>query len=81
VSLRGEPSVYASSPEVQWSFCGTCGTLVAYRRKTRGDEIDLTTATLDNPEGFAPTIELWTQHKLPWVRLNPDLPHRLGATE
>ena len=62
-------------------FCGQCGTLVAYRRDTRPNEIDLTAASLDVPDDLGPTIEIWTEDKISWVRLNDDLPHRLRVTE
>lgn len=81
VTLTGDPSIYASSPGVEWIFCGTCGTLVAYRRDTRPGEIDLTAASLDAPDDFPPAIEIWTEDKISWVRLNDDLPHRLRVTE
>ena len=81
VSVTGEASLYSSSPGVEWIFCGNCGTLVAYRRDSRPDEIDLTAASLDEPDDLPPTIEIWTEDKLSWVRLNDDLPHRLRVTE
>ena len=28
---RGQPNEYASSPDVRRSFCGTCGSPIAYR--------------------------------------------------
>lgn len=81
VALRGEPSVYSSSPGVEWLFCGNCGTLMAYRRASRAGEIDLTTISFDEPEAFAPTVEIWTRDKLSWVPLNETLPHRLEVKE
>ena len=39
------------------------------------DTIDVTTATLDRPEQFPPTREIWIEHKVPWATLNPDLRH------
>jgi hypothetical protein len=81
VTITGEASRYSSSPGVEWMFCGNCGTLVAYCRDSRAGEIDLTTASLDAPDALAPTIEIWTQDKLSWVRLNDDLPHRLRVEE
>ena len=81
VFTRGEPATYSSSPGVTWMFCRNCGTLVAYRRESRPGEIDLTTASLDEPDGFAPEVEIWTRDKLSWVRLDADLPHRLALSE
>jgi hypothetical protein len=39
------------------------------------DTIDVTTATLDHPEQFPPTREIWIEHKVPWATLNPSLRH------
>jgi hypothetical protein len=78
---HGETSIYSSSPGVEWVFCRNCGTTVAYRRDTRSTEIDITTASLDDPDAFAPTVEIWTQDKIPWVRLNDDIPHMLRVDE
>jgi hypothetical protein len=36
---------------------------------SRPGEIDITTATLDRPEDFAPTRDVYSEEKLPWVDL------------
>jgi hypothetical protein len=39
-------------------------------------------ATLDRPEEFPPTREIWIEHKVPWETLNPSLRHYpKGSTE
>jgi catechol 2,3-dioxygenase-like lactoylglutathione lyase family enzyme len=57
--LRGRLASFQSSPPVTRSFCGECGTPIAYRHLDAPDAIDLTTATSDDPECFAPTREIW----------------------
>ena len=57
------------------SFCGGCGTPIAYQHDDSPETIELTTATLDEPERCAPTREIWLEHKLPWTPLDPLLVH------
>jgi hypothetical protein len=73
---QGEISEYSSSPGIYWGFCGTCGSLVAYRRDSRPEHRDVTTATLDDPDAFPPTVEIWTGEKIAWATLDPALPHK-----
>jgi len=47
---------------------------LTYQRDTEPDTIDVTTASLDSPDDFAPTREIWIAHKLAWERLNDTLP-------
>jgi hypothetical protein len=65
--VKGEPVRFASSPAVMRSFCGHCGTPLSYQTERRPDEIDLTIATLDDPEAFPPTREVFSEQKLSWV--------------
>jgi hypothetical protein len=74
--IKGEISEYSSSPGIYWGFCRDCGSLVAYRRDSRPDHRDVTTATLDDPDAFPPTVEIWTGEKIGWETLDPELPHK-----
>jgi len=71
----GEPLRFASSPGVTRSFCGRCGTPLAYQTCDSPDTIDITTATLDRPDAFPPAKEIWLEHKVSWVPVNEALPH------
>jgi hypothetical protein len=73
--IEGEPEAHRSSPPVVRTFCGRCGTPLTYRHDDSPETIDITTATLDRPELFAPTREIWIEHKLPWVKADPDREH------
>jgi hypothetical protein len=74
--LSGELSWYSSSPGICWGFCGTCGSLVLYWRDSRPDHTDITTASLDDPDALAPTVEIWTEAKIAWERLNEAIPQK-----
>ncbi|WP_116091533.1 GFA family protein [Sphingomonas crusticola] len=78
--LQGEVREYSSSPGIFWGSCATCGSLVTYRRDSRPGHRDVTTATLDDPEAFPPTVEIWTGERIGWEMLNPDLPHKLRSS-
>lgn len=75
VFLAGKPNALQSSPPVTRRFCGECGTPLTYEHAGDPDAVEITTATLDNPETFPPTKEIWLAHKVPWVATNPDLEH------
>jgi hypothetical protein len=67
-------TLHASSPKVSRGFCATCGTSITYAHDARPGEIDVTIATLDDPEHVAPTRHIWLIDKLPWVEINDALP-------
>jgi hypothetical protein len=64
---HGEPARFHSSPPVEHTFCGRCGTSLTYRSEERSHEIDVTTGSLDDPEAFPPTKEVFPEQKLSWV--------------
>jgi hypothetical protein len=41
--IQGEPARFRSSPPVERTFCGRCGTSLTYQNADRGHEIDITT--------------------------------------
>jgi hypothetical protein len=38
------------------------------------ERMDVTVASLDDPNTFPPEAAIWTEDKLPWVKLDPSLP-------
>ena len=74
--LSGFPAAYSSSSGLEWLFCHDCGSLVAYRRSSRPDHMDITTGTLDDPNLYPPAVEIWLDHKIDWETLDPSLPKR-----
>ncbi len=73
--VADEPTRFSSSPAVVRSFCGKCGTPLTYQHDDSPDTIDVTTATLDLPDAFPPTKEIWVEHKLAWALSSEHLPH------
>jgi hypothetical protein len=76
----GTPVRHRSSPNVIRTFCGTCGTALTWQHDEQQDTIDITSATLDCPDAFAPTREIWIEQKLAWQTLDTGLPHYLRSS-
>lgn len=69
-----KPMEYPSSPGVVRSFCGRCGTPIAYANASRPAEIDLTLGSLDDANALAPVDHIWMQDALAWDRPTDGLP-------
>ena len=65
----GTPKRYRTDTGAFRTFCGDCGTSLTYERDSRPGEIDITTGSLDDPEKFAPTKDVYADEKLSWVPL------------
>jgi len=70
--LSGTPAVFHSSPGVTRQFCDRCGTALTYATERHPDMIDITTASLDYPDDYPPTAEVWLEHRLSWQPVSPD---------
>jgi hypothetical protein len=64
--LSGHPRIYRSSQGVVRQFCGICGSQLFYATSSSPANIDVTTASMDNPKLFPPTAEVWLEHRMPW---------------
>ncbi len=61
------PAQFVSSPPVIRTFCGKCGASLSYTHGQRPEEIDVTTGSLDDPEAFPPTEQVFSEFKLSWA--------------
>lgn len=71
IALAGDPTRYASSPGVTRGFCPVCGTSISFQISP--DSIDVTIASLDDPEAVVPDRETWLDHRVSWAATNPAL--------
>ena len=55
------------------SFCGTCGSPVAYQTEKLPDEIHFHAALLEDPTGFEPNAHYFFGEHLDWLKLDDDL--------
>lgn len=73
----GRMTLHASSPGVERGHCAECGTSITFF-ETGAATIDITLASLDDPEGLTPTREIWLSHRLAWEAVDEG---RAGAVE
>ena len=71
--LSGSTSFFLSSRDVVRRHCGQCGTPLTYENSSSPNTIDITTASLDDPNACPPTMEVWLEHRLNWQIANRDL--------
>jgi hypothetical protein len=65
--VSGNPAWYRSSAKAERGFCPTCGTPLFFRSSLLTGEIDITTASLDDPALVPPRDQIYTSTKIPWV--------------
>jgi len=71
--VSGEPTWYESSDLVKRGFCGQCGSPIVYQRN-EADFLVIWMGTLDQPKAYEPQAHYWTDSKIAWVDIHPDLP-------
>ncbi|CAG9001432.1 MAG: hypothetical protein CENE_03452 [Candidatus Celerinatantimonas neptuna] len=75
--LQGSPVVYRSSNGFQREHCPICGTQLTFKDVIHPVNIDVTIASLDEPEHIAPDHHIWMQSNIPWFHLADHLPVRV----
>ena len=78
---RGKPRRYASSATAERSFCPTCGTSLTFEARALPDEVDVTLASLDDPQALPPRDHLYTITRVRWLKISDGLPQFPGARE
>jgi class 3 adenylate cyclase len=73
---QGQPRSFGSSPIAERAFCPDCGTSLTYRllKPREQRHIVVFTASLDNPQDFAPTLHGGVESRMPWLEIHDDLP-------
>jgi len=68
------PQRFRSSEHALRSFCPACGTTLTWHDERWLDEIDLATASLDDPELVPPADHTFVRSRLSWLKLQDGLP-------
>ena len=72
------PKVYRSSPGVERTFCGNCGTPLSFRSEHLTGLMHFYVAAMEEPERFEPELHVAYEEKLAWLDIGDDLPKRKG---
>lgn len=75
VQITGEPRAYRSSEHAERHFCAVCGTSLFYTNPVIfPGQIDIQSATLDNPDAFAMQGQIQTAERIGWMATRDRLP-------
>ncbi len=72
----GHPTPFRSTPEATRRFCADCGAQLTF--EAVAGEIDITAASLDEPEAATPIDEIWTDSRIGWMDQMNQLPRFPG---
>ncbi len=68
LEVSGTPKVYASSEHGRRHFCGDCGTGLFYTNEAIfPGQIDIQTATLDDPDRIPAQVQIQTAERIGWM--------------
>lgn len=74
VRFAGRAARFASSPGVTRNFCPACSSMLTYARDDVAGEMDIATASLDEPDRVPPTYHVWVARKPAWAVIGDGLP-------
>lgn len=70
----GDPAAYRSSVKAWRHFCGSCGTPLTWREADNPQLVDISIASLDNPDAVEPTLHVWSDSRIAWFDTADHLP-------
>jgi hypothetical protein len=65
---------FRSSPEVERSFCATCGSNLTFRSDLAKDRVWVAAGTIDGDPGLRPQLHIFAASKAPWHEILDGLP-------
>lgn len=68
----GEPHLFESSQNAKRGFCAQCGSWLSWQWLE--EKISMTAGSFDHPENINPQWHVFTEGRVPWLRLNDGLP-------
>ena len=78
VDIQGEAlRRFQSSPMIERTFCGLCGTSLTIREQDSSDHLWVAIATFEEAESCVPEFHIWRSERLSWVDTIDKLPRYL----
>lgn len=77
--LQAQPRSFASSAKGRRWFCPDCGTQLAFAHADAPTLVDVTLASLDDPEAVRPEYHIWVGSRIGWLELADSLPRHEDA--
>jgi hypothetical protein len=79
--IKGSPKRFDSSDHAYREFCSECGTQLTFRSKREPTMIDITSATLDDPNLAPPQDHIWTRSRISWFEIADALPRHAAERD
>ena len=77
VTITGQPKYHSvrtdSGNTMSRGFCAECGSRLFARISGRADAIGIHLTSLDDPNRYHPTMDIWTSSALKWAHMDPSL--------
>ena len=67
--LTGTPKAYLSSKGVRRTFCGECGSPIAYEGERWPSEIHFFVGLFERAEDLVPQAQVFEAERLPWLHI------------
>lgn len=80
VAFTGKALKMFENGPVTRSFCGICGSPIAYVDERLEDDIYFTLGAMDMPADFTPTQHAYVSEQLPFLHMSDDLPRHLKTS-
>lgn len=79
--VKGAPRFFGSSPIAERGFCAACGSSLVYRliRPRAAAYLVIFTASLDEPQAYAPAAHSGIESQMEWLDILDDLPRTRTA--
>ena len=78
VEIEGEAlRCFDSSPEVERTFCGNCGSSLTLWDRSEVDDLYIAVGILEDAEDCAPDFHIWRSERLSWLETTDALPRYL----
>lgn len=74
VSYQGRAATGFENGTVTRTFCGVCGSPLAYLDTKLPDDVYFTIGAMDRPVDFRPTLHAYVSQKLPYLHIGDGLP-------
>ena len=71
---QGRPARFDSSDRAFRQFCPRCGTQLTFHDRDDPGRVDVTTASLDDPDAFPPKDHIWARSRIRWFEVADALP-------
>jgi hypothetical protein len=79
VTISGEALRSFDNGPVTRSFCGGCGTPIAYADERIGETIYFMLGAMDSPQDYKPTLHAYVREQLPYLHMPDGLPRQPGT--